>query len=641
MRRLAFLVSWLLVLSILSVEVPAIDRATLRWIRSKPPIDSIVIEGNEYFKDSRIKKQLYSRTQNLWRVIRGDRRCRVQRETYHRDTLEVKYLYLSNGFLGVRIQERFEMLGEDSAALVRLTIDEGRQFRYGKKMITGNANGDFLFHCQKIADRLKPGRPISPFELHQAAFDMKTHLANHGHPYADIVHAVDTLKDSRLNPVTFTVEQDSLVRFGAVSIEGTSYYPEYVAARELKIKPGAIYRRNDILDSQRRLFESGYFSTLQLKMVEDSPDRLNPDFVLKVRERKARYVAFKTGAGQSEVRDLIWDISAGFGQRNFLGSRRYNVSADYSFSIGSDSRLITHRYRFRFTEPWFLGIRMPLSLTFELRPRMKDPTNDFDKRSWSTSASTSKWFGRKIRSSVGIEYQYVKISGVPQEQIAELKMLTENTARRKVFAVFRRDSRDDLFIPRRGSLSDLSAEVYGGFLGGDENFFKIQAGWSSYQIVWPGWISATRLRASWSEAFGESDDVPLDEVLYLGGANTVRGFEENELGRFLVGDKPVGAKFTGVFNQEFRWRTLQILRVIPMLNSLFRSLPLWQSLFFDIGNGFRSRKDIRFDNIALSYGTGFQLISPAGPIRVDYARRIKNGRFDFDERWHFTILYAF
>jgi len=617
------------------------DRARLRWIRSKPPIDSIVIEGNEHFKDSEIKKQLYSRTRNPWRAIRGDRRVRVQRETYRRDTLEIKYLYLTNGFLGVRVREDYEVLGKDSSALVRITIDEGRQFRFGERTVVGDAEYNLIFHCQKVADRLKEGKPIDYFVLRQAVFDMKTHLANHGYPYAKIVFEMDTISRAALTSVSFLIEPDSLVRFGNVTIEGTFRFPEYAARRELKIVPGTVYRREDILESQRRLFESGYFSTLQLKMTDDATDRLNPDFVLRVRERKARYLSFRTGAGQSEVRDLIWDVTSEYGQRNFLGSRRYDLMTEYSFSLGSDSRLIEHRYRIRFTEPWFMGLRMPLSLSFELQPRIKDPVNDFDIRSWSASATTWKWLNEKTRANLGIEYQFVKISGVPEEQIQKLKELTDNTARRKIFAGIRRDSRDDLFIPRRGVVGELSSEVYGGFLGGDENFFKVQAGLSRYEVVWPGWIAATRLKGSWSEPFGESDEVPLDEVIYLGGASTVRSFGENQIGRFTVGDKPVGAKYTLVFNQEFRWKTLQIFRVIPVLNNLLRTFPLWQSIFFDMGNGYRHRREISFDNMAYAYGTGFQIMSPAGPIRIDYARRIKSGSFGFADRWHFTILYAF
>ncbi|HUV31157.1 MAG TPA: BamA/TamA family outer membrane protein [Acidobacteriota bacterium] len=617
------------------------DRATLRWIRSKPPIDSIAVEGNAYFKDSEIRKRMYSRAGNLWRVIRGDRRYRVQRETYRRDTLEVKYLYLSNGFLAVHVSESFEVLGLDSAALVRVVIDEGRQFRYGPKTVTGDAAHNFMFYCQKIADRLKDGEPINSFDLRQAVFDMKTHLANNGYPYARVAYDLDTTSPGELTPIAFTLEPDSLVRFGEVTVEGTEEFPEYTARRELKIRPGSLYRREDILGSQRRLFESGYFSTLQLKMAQNTADRLRPDFVLRVRERKSRFMTFRTGAGQSPVRDLIWDVSAGFGKRNFLGSRRYELLADYSFSVGTDSRLITHRYRLRFTEPWFLGFRMPLSLTFEVQPRKKDATNNFDKRAWAVSASTRMRFGEKLLAGLGIEFQYVKISGVPEAQILTLKKLTENRERRKIFAQIRRDSRDDLFIPRRGVVADLSAQFFGGFLGGSENFVKVQAAWSRYGVFWPGWIAATRIMGSRSQAFGESDEVPLDEVIYLGGANTIRAFAENQLGRFTVADLPVGPRYTFVFNQEFRWRTLQVFKVIPVLSSLMRSFPLWQSVFFDMGNGFRSRREMSFNNMAFSYGTGIQIVSPAGPIRVDYARRIPNESFGFDERWHFTILYAF
>ncbi|HEX2896650.1 MAG TPA: BamA/TamA family outer membrane protein, partial [candidate division Zixibacteria bacterium] len=79
----------------------------------------------------------------------------------------------------------------------------------------------------------------------------------------------------------------------------------------------------------------------------------------------------------------------------------------------------------------------------------------------------------------------------------------------------------------------------------------------------------------------------------------------------------------------------------PLLRDLFKSIPLWQSVFFDMGNGFRDLKDVKMGALAYGYGTGFQFISPAGPIRIDYARRIPTESIGFDSRWHFTILYAF
>jgi len=99
-----------------------------------------------------------------------------------------------------------------------------------------------------------------------------------------------------------------------------------------------------------------------------------------------------------------------------------------------------------------------------------------------------------------------------------------------------------------------------------------------------------------------------------------------------------------LFNLEFRWKTVQVLQSLPGIGKLFRNLPLWQSVFFDAGNVWERFDDIGSEDLALGYGTGVQIVSPAGPIRVDYARKIKTDREDLsgiDYRWHFTILYAF
>ncbi len=624
-----------------SVPVHGMDRAELRWIRSKPRIDSIVVSGNNLLKASEIKKRMYSRKHSFLRAIKGDRRTRVQRETYGRDTLEIKYLYLSRGFLGVQVQENFEVLGDDSSALVRVIIHEGRQFRYGERKITGSFENQLASDFAKIASRQKKGEPIGLFDLHDAAFDIKTVLANEGYPYATVAFALDTNGAQPQTDITFHIVSDSLVRFGDLSVEGTHYYPQEAAERELKIKPGKLYRRNDIIDSQRRLVEAGYFSTFQLRRADTLADRLRPDFLLRVREKKPAYLTFRTGVGQSQVRDLTWDFSTGLGKRNFLGSRHYNLQAQLSFGVGHDTRLLNHNYRLRFTEPWFLGIRMPLSLTGKYEPGVKDPVQDYRIETWSVAVSTDKYFGREVKTGLGVEYEEVNIYGVPEDQVELKKEAEEISVRRKLYVTFRRDSRDDIFIARKGSVTDLSMEYFGGFWGGDDHFYKLQASWSSYQVVWPGWISATRFRVGWAEEFGESDEVPVDDRFYLGGANTVRGFRENSLGPVRDDGRPRGANYTFVFNQEFRWKTLQIFRVIPLLNDLLRTFPLWQSVFIDVGNGFTHASEFRLASLAYSYGTGVQIVSPAGPIRVDYARRIKTTKIDFDDRWHFTILYAF
>ncbi len=622
-----------------------IDRETLRWMRDRPIIDSIDIYIDNIFEPEpekrakAVRSQMYSKEWNPIRWLKGERRSQLQRETLDRDTLEIKYFYLTKGFLGVRVNEFFAVNERDSSAIIIVHVAEGHRFYYGERTITGSFPAGFINLLKRTYRKLKEGEPIDLLAVQQVTFDMKTVLANNGYPYAKVAFEYDTLSAPPITPLSFSVQSGPKVHFGEVEISGSENYPESVARRELTFKAGDLYRRQDILDSQRRLFESGYFSYLQLSQAQDNGDSLNPDFQLRVRERKPKFVNVKTGAGQSELKDLIWDFSLGVGKRNFFGSRRVSLTSDYSFSLGQESRLITHRYRLRYTEPWLLGIRMPLTLTGEYEPPIRSTLQDYTITSWAVSASTVKWWGVKIKLTSGIEYNEVKITDVPEETVEELKEAEGISVRRKIFTTYRRDSRDNIFIARRGSVTDLSVEFFGGFLGGDDDFYKIEASWSRYRVVWPGWTWATRLKGGFATEFGDSPDVPTEERLYLGGANTIRGFTENTLGPLREDGSAEGARITLIMNQEFRWKTLQVLRLIPL--KVLETLPLYQSVFLDVGNGFRDSQEITWGNLALSYGTGFQIVSPAGPIRIDYARRIKTEKYGFDSRWHFTILYAF
>ena len=619
----------------------AVDRDMLRLIKDNPPIRDIVIDGNAHYSDGRIREQMYARPRTFWAALKGDRRSRLQRETLDRDTLEIKYLYLRSGFLGVRISESFEPMETGAGVRVRTVIDEGRRSVYGDVRIQGEYPPRLESRFQRAVRGLKQGAPVNYFDLVETGFEMKAVLANNGYPYAAVTPEVDTGGPDGATAITYAITADSLVRFGGVSVRGVKRYPEYTAVRELKFKPGDVYRRQDLIDSERRLFESGYFSTLQLQQEAQQSDRYRPDFVLQVRERKPYYLSFTTGAGQSEAADLTWSVTSGAGKRNLFGSRRLEFYNRVEFSLGADARLTDHLYRLRYTEPWLLGFRMPLAVTLEYQPRIRHEAQDFDVEEWNASLSTTRRVGRLTDVTAGIEYQSVDISGVPAELEEAVRAEVEGLSiRRRLYLNLRRDSRLDVFVPRQGSVRDLRTEYYGGFLGGDEHFYRLEGSWSFYRPVWPGWISATRFRSGYAHAFGDSELVPSKDRFFLGGANTIRGFAENTLAPTLADSLP-GANFTVVCNQEFRWKTLQVFAVVPLLNKLLENMPLWQTVFIDIGNGFTRVSEFSFSRLAYSYGTGVQIISPAGPIRLDYARRIETDDIPFDDRWHFTILFAF
>jgi outer membrane protein insertion porin family len=606
------------------------DKGFRRWLTKKPVIDSIVVEGNNYFSDSKIKNNLFSRTDNIFRAIKGDRRRRVQRETLLRDTSDIKFLYLSSGFLGVRIEETFEPILPDSNALVRVRIEEGWQFMYGQINIVGDYPSGFENDIYKITRKFKNDKPVDPFKLRQALYDIKSAFANKGYPYAAAEYVLDTLPDRNVADVTVKIRSDSLVHFGDVRIVGAKSFDTSLVRREVTFNKGDLYRRKDIIKSQERLLNTGYYLTLRLNsMVRDTSsldERLNPDFVLTLREKEPHYISIKTGASQDSLKDLIWNFSASWGKRNMFGSRWLEITARSSFVIFTEWRLMEHNYRARITEPWFLGIRMPLTLTGQYSPGVRSLLQPYRKQTYLISATTTRAIRDNVKIYTGFQYESVNIYGVSKEAEIEIKQEEGISIRRKFYMNVTRDSRTNLFIPDDGSVTNLRFESIGGFLGGDDSFYLLEGSWSRYQRVWPGWISASRIKCGYVQETGDAASVPADDRYYIGGANTIRGFSERDLGPKSEKGNPTGADIIVIVNQELRY---------PILGKF------WGSIFSDIGNGYRNRADIKFNNLAVSYGLGLQFISPAGPIRLDYARRVRVKNIEPGYKFHFTILYAF
>jgi outer membrane protein insertion porin family len=606
------------------------DPVLMRWLNKKPVIDSIVVVGNQTFSDSKIKSLMFSRKGNILRTIKSDRRRRVQRETILRDTSEVKYLYLSSGFLGVKLNEEFFPIKSDSVALVKMTVSEGRLFYYGQVAVEGSFENRFSKEFNGILSRFKKAVPVDYFALKQAVYDCKSILANSGYPYATADFVIDTSTESDRANIKYTIIADSLVHFGNLHIKGAQHFDTSLVVREMTFRAGDIYRRKDFIESQKRILNTGNYLTLQLSSITQdssgSADRLNPDFILNLKEKKPRYLSIKTGAGQNLYKDLIWSNSIAWGKRNLFRSRKLELSINTEFVIFTEWRLLLHNYQLKFTEPWFLGFRMPITLIAQIEPGVRSSVQPYRIQSWSVSLETTKEIKEKFTNTTGLEYKSVNIYGLSLADQEKLRQEKGIFIRRKLYNNIVRDSRDYPFIPQRGSLASLKLQYAGGFLGGDESFYLIEANWARYQKLWPGWISASRLKFGFVNSFGNSAEVPVDVRFYAGGANTVRSFSENELGPRSSDGTPEGANILILANQEFRF---------PLYKKL------WGSIFTDIGNGFRDWVDIKPSNMAFAYGLGMQFISPAGPIRIDYARHIKTDQYDAGYRFHFTILYAF
>jgi outer membrane protein insertion porin family/translocation and assembly module TamA len=214
-----------------------------------------------------------------------------------------------------------------------------------------------------------------------------------------------------------------------------------------------------------------------------------------------------------------------------------------------------------------------------------------------------------------------------------------------------RDRRNDPFYPSAGSSISLELRTANQLIGSDPNvqFNRVVADGSWFWALPRRSVLAARIRGGVvfgrRIVFGEDQTtfIPQQERLYAGGANSVRGYQQNELGPVVylpdtmkVCTAPTGVCVTPATAMDtvyFSSDPERSLRVLPVggnsvavanlelrMPSPFLPERLQVAFFADAGQVWTrgaSGAERSFGGLRITPGFGMRLASPVGPIRVD------------------------
>jgi outer membrane protein insertion porin family len=593
-------------------------------------IDTIEVKGNAFFSVAKIKDQMTLK-ENRWFNLFKKRKFSGKKAEL--DQFSVDSLYHVHGFLEAKCKIEATKIKENRV-VVAVIIEEGIQTKFGKISTSGGL-AEFEGKVGKEIKILKMGDPFNRVKLNEVAFNIKTVYANNGYPYADINMLVTTSEDSTQAEVTFEIDEDKKVFFGDISYKGLRRTKEKVAERELTIKKGEVYSRAKIIDSEQRVFSTGLFNYITLEANDPQKKPPNPDFTLRVVERKPNYVGFRTELAQNpqtqnQQEYLSFDFTGEWGNRNLAGtSRKVGFSAFYSYKIMPKIERLSNRFTLGYVEPWFLGTRTLLNLDFYYEPGVKSAVQKYRIESFGGNLNFSREYKRYTKIWLTHSYQQVNIYDIPPDTLEIYKEEQGINIRRKIILEGEKDTRGNIFIPLKGSFTQVHTEYVGGFLGGDNNFFKLVLSWSRYNHLSRRNILnvlATRLKFGYVEGLSRKDRVPSFDRFYMGGASTIRGYKENSMGPTDEGGSPTGGKIMLLGNLEYR-------------RALF-----WKfgyAIFIDAGNLWFGAKHVNIKDIKSTSGIGIQFFTPVGPIRLDYGRQLPIKESPETGRFHLSILYAF
>lgn len=628
--------AWLLLVAALLVPVApehatgqvALDvqrRERRRVLSKNPVIREVNIYGLESIRRFRAISKLHSKVASWYSDLPLLTPSKLRRDSDRLDSLALLSWMLSQGYLDARVKLSYAFIDSTKKnARVDVHLTEGTR-TYLRNVQFETPDGPAILTPVEFVKRLKTGEPFNPFILRQVQFDIKEAYANAGYPYALVEADTVLSKDRSYLDLKLTCTPAARVHFGALHIPPQRWTKESAVLREITFRPGDSYSREAILKSEQRLFESGLFDYVSLQSLpSDSKADTLPMFRVRGIERKPLFINIRTGLREDTEHSLVWSSEIEAGDRNFTGTgRQLRASALADFVVGIPWVELKYRVSATYLEPWPLGLRLPVQIEGALEPAILDPLRDYRIRRWEGLMSVLRRQSRRKQQWLTFKYENVDIIGVRPEFQADSGL----SVTRSILVGMRRDTRDSPLAPTRGSVTTAKVEYAGGFLGGDQNFIRTEGSWSRYWRIRETWnIIAQRLMFGYLEGTGAEKRVPSQELYFLGGANSVRGFQENLLGPVNVDGQPVGGQLYIVANLELRR---------PLLGRF------WMSAFVDVGNLWSRIDDFALDDWNVGVGAGLHFLSPLGPLRLDYGQRlVQDGVFP-PGLLHLSISYAY
>ncbi len=327
----------------------------------KVHIANINFEGNEYFKASKLRKQLKGTKVKNMNFFRASKFINTK---YEEDKLKLKKYYNDNGFKDFYIVTDSMYRVNDVRVGLVIKVDEGKQYFLRDVDWVGNSvyPKDFLqqvFNVKKgsiynqslIEDRLNGSA---------GAQDAVSSLyLDHGYLF------------SRLSPVESKVDNDSVdleVRIyegdqaylNNVFIEGNTRTNEHIARRELYTLPGELFSKSDIMRSIRQLGVLGHFDAEKINPTP-IPDVANGtvDLNYKLEEKPNDQFEISGGWGAGMLVGTVGVRFNNFAMRNFFKLKEWKPypSGDgqsLSLRVQSNGR-VYQSYNISFVEPWLGG----------------------------------------------------------------------------------------------------------------------------------------------------------------------------------------------------------------------------------------------------------------------------------------------
>jgi outer membrane protein insertion porin family len=541
-------------------------------------------------------------------------------DQFNEDMKKLRDYYQSKGYIDMVVKDIKKTYPEDKTIDIEITVFEGIEYRVGSINMTGNQ----LFTQDQVKGRMNmaEGGIFSPQGLEADVKAIKDLYGERGYIDTNVNPQRQPNIESGKMDLVYELTENAQSFVEKIVIQGNNRTKDKVLRRELALAPGEVYDSVAVEASKKRLENLGYFSKVDISP-EDTPVEDRKNMVITVEEQRTGSVTF--GAGFSTVDSLLGFVELSQGNFDFANWPNF-TGAGQKFRARLQYGLSRQDFLVSWTEPWFMNQR--LSFGFDLFYNNAEfLSDDYNQRRYGAAIRLGKALNDFWR--VGLRYQAENIEIYDVDSSAPNTIKNEEGARTKssVRGTLTYDSRDDLFLTRKGQKVEFAAEGAGGPLLGDTKIWKLEVEGQKFFLL--PWDLIYSIGGATGVADGfDGENVPLFDRFFVGGSRSIRGFKFRDVGPQDDGE-PIGGNTMAYLNNEITYPIIDRVR---------------GAVFVDAGIDNQDTFDYSFENFAVGTGVGLRLNLPVGPLRLDLGFPVmsENKLVDgLDVEFHFDVGYQF
>ncbi|SDR67045.1 Beta-barrel assembly machine subunit BamA [Formosa sp. Hel1_31_208] len=353
-----------------SIEKARVDMLVYIDKGQKVKINKIIFNGNEKISDKKLRKAMKNTKQK--NPIRLLKRSKYIKDDYKEDLVTVIDAFKEKGYRDARIIKDSIGYKDDKTITLFIDVEEGDQYKFGKISFVGNA----VFSDQQLQSILKinEGDTYNGVELRKRiadeskpdAVDITNLYQDNGYLFSTI-NPVETSAEGNIIDMEIRISEGKPAYFNNVSVSGNIKTNDHVIYRELRTKPGTLYRKSDVIRTIRELGQLGFFDAQQLtpNMKNFNTQDGTVDIDYEVVERGSSQIELQGGYGGGGFIGTLGLSFNNFALKDLFKKEAWKPipSGDgQSLALRLQASRFFQTYSFSFSEPW-LGGKRPVQLS--------------------------------------------------------------------------------------------------------------------------------------------------------------------------------------------------------------------------------------------------------------------------------------